>query len=64
MPPITLDDTDVQTALKLSDELNLNEIECVRLLVDLTESGFCMVENHWKYIDLQLASGTWREGIL
>ncbi|KAM0920997.1 hypothetical protein ACQ4PT_007209 [Festuca glaucescens] len=33
MPPITLDDTDVQTALKLSDELNLNEIECVRLLV-------------------------------
>lgn len=34
MPPITLDDTDVQTALKLSDELNLNEIECVRLLVD------------------------------
>uniref|UniRef100_J3LAP2 Nuclear pore complex protein NUP205 n=1 Tax=Oryza brachyantha TaxID=4533 RepID=J3LAP2_ORYBR len=34
MPPITLDDTDVQTALKLSDELNLNEIESVRLLVD------------------------------
>uniref|UniRef100_A0A0D9VDH3 Nuclear pore complex protein NUP205 n=1 Tax=Leersia perrieri TaxID=77586 RepID=A0A0D9VDH3_9ORYZ len=34
MPPVTLDDTDVQTALKLSDELNLNEIECVRLLVD------------------------------
>ncbi|KAG2649317.1 nuclear pore complex protein NUP205-like isoform X3 [Panicum virgatum] len=34
MPPITLDDTDVKTALKLSDELNLNEIECVRLLVD------------------------------
>ncbi|WVZ77434.1 hypothetical protein U9M48_025299 [Paspalum notatum var. saurae] len=34
MPPITLDDTDVQTALKLSDELNLNEIECVRLLID------------------------------
>ncbi|TVU02504.1 hypothetical protein EJB05_51989 [Eragrostis curvula] len=34
MPPITLDDTDVQIAVKLSDELNLNEIECVRLLVD------------------------------
>ncbi|KAJ0987901.1 hypothetical protein J5N97_006257 [Dioscorea zingiberensis] len=32
-PPITLDDMDVQIALKLSDELNLNEIECVRLLV-------------------------------
>ncbi|XP_042454349.1 nuclear pore complex protein NUP205-like isoform X2 [Zingiber officinale] len=31
--PILLDDTDVQIALKLSDDLNLNEIECVRLLV-------------------------------
>lgn len=84
-------------ALKLSDELNLNEIECVRLLVDANRevwfaefkfiallllakfellfdhltcimwwffSGFCMVESHWKYIDLQLAYGTWREGIL
>ncbi|THU61042.1 hypothetical protein C4D60_Mb07t19100 [Musa balbisiana] len=33
LPPILLDDTDVQIALKLSDDLNLNEIECVRLLV-------------------------------
>lgn len=32
-PLISLDDTDVQIALKLSDDLNLNEIECVRLLV-------------------------------
>ncbi|XP_072964597.1 nuclear pore complex protein NUP205 [Typha angustifolia] len=32
-PPISLDDTDVEIALKLSDDLNLNEIECVRLLV-------------------------------
>ncbi|ONK81042.1 uncharacterized protein A4U43_C01F24610 [Asparagus officinalis] len=32
-PPISLDDMDVQIAIKLSDELNLNEIECIRLLV-------------------------------
>ncbi|KAK8962834.1 hypothetical protein KSP40_PGU009570 [Platanthera guangdongensis] len=32
-PLISLDDMDVQIALKLSDDLNLNEIECVRLLV-------------------------------
>uniref|UniRef100_A0A0A9FBK6 Uncharacterized protein n=1 Tax=Arundo donax TaxID=35708 RepID=A0A0A9FBK6_ARUDO len=30
----------------------------------LTESGFYMVENRWKYIGLQLAFGTWRGGIL
>ncbi|CAN6456377.1 unnamed protein product [Victoria cruziana] len=29
----SLDDLDVQIALKLSDELNLNEIDCVSLLV-------------------------------
>ncbi|KAG6391132.1 hypothetical protein SASPL_148883 [Salvia splendens] len=32
-PPISLDDQDVQIALKMSDDLHLNEIECVRLLV-------------------------------
>ncbi|KAJ6832491.1 nuclear pore complex protein NUP205 isoform X2 [Iris pallida] len=31
--PISLDDMDVQIAIKLSDDLNLNEIECIRLLV-------------------------------
>ncbi|RLN07047.1 hypothetical protein C2845_PM11G20510 [Panicum miliaceum] len=42
MPPITLDDTDVQTALKLSDELNLNEFECVRLLVDANRQSVAL----------------------
>ncbi|PKU70654.1 hypothetical protein MA16_Dca018731 [Dendrobium catenatum] len=32
-PIIPLDDNDVHIALKLSDDLNLNEIECIRLLV-------------------------------
>ncbi|KAL0915304.1 hypothetical protein M5K25_015711 [Dendrobium thyrsiflorum] len=32
-PIIPLDDIDVHIALKLSDDLNLNEIECIRLLV-------------------------------
>ncbi|KAI3919731.1 hypothetical protein MKX01_000172 [Papaver californicum] len=32
-PPISLDDQDVQIALKLSDDLHLNEIDCVQLLV-------------------------------
>ncbi|XP_042036808.1 nuclear pore complex protein NUP205-like isoform X1 [Salvia splendens] len=32
-PPISLDDQDVQIALKISEDLHLNEIECVRLLV-------------------------------
>ncbi|XAR66900.1 hypothetical protein NMG60_11013275 [Bertholletia excelsa] len=31
--PISLDDQDVQISLKLSDDLYLNEIDCVRLLV-------------------------------
>ncbi|GLJ05177.1 hypothetical protein SUGI_0012850 [Cryptomeria japonica] len=32
-PPTILDDQDVQIALKLSEDLNLNEIDCVSLLV-------------------------------
>ncbi|KAK7258456.1 hypothetical protein RIF29_24034 [Crotalaria pallida] len=31
--PISLDDQDVQIALKLSEDLHLNEVDCVRLLV-------------------------------
>ncbi|KAK1264926.1 hypothetical protein QJS04_geneDACA016129 [Acorus gramineus] len=36
-PPISLDDQDVQIALKLSDDLNLNEINCVSLLVSANQ---------------------------
>ncbi|KAK9141697.1 hypothetical protein Syun_011097 [Stephania yunnanensis] len=36
-PPMSLDDQDVEIALKLSDELHLNEIDCVRLLVSANQ---------------------------
>ncbi|EEF37928.1 hypothetical protein RCOM_0223370 [Ricinus communis] len=36
-PPIPLDDQDVQIALKLSDDLHLNEIDCVQLLVSANQ---------------------------
>ncbi|PIA65680.1 hypothetical protein AQUCO_00100883v1 [Aquilegia coerulea] len=36
-PPISLDDQDVQIALKLSDDLHLNEIDCVRLIVSTNQ---------------------------
>ncbi|KAK6156483.1 hypothetical protein DH2020_010731 [Rehmannia glutinosa] len=35
--PISLDDQDVQIALKLSEDLHLNEIDCVRLLVSANQ---------------------------
>ncbi|GMN58167.1 hypothetical protein TIFTF001_027267 [Ficus carica] len=38
-PPISLDDQDVQIALKLSDDLHLNEIHCVRLLIHVGFNG-------------------------
>ncbi|KAI3946411.1 hypothetical protein MKW92_042800 [Papaver armeniacum] len=43
-PPISLDDQDVQIALKLSDDLHLNEIDCVRLLVATNqEVSWCCI---------------------
>ncbi|KAL8040622.1 hypothetical protein ABFX02_10G109900 [Erythranthe guttata] len=39
--PLSLDDHDVQIALKLSEDLHLNEIDCVRLLVSANQEwGF------------------------
>lgn len=35
--PISLDDQDVRIALKMSDDLHLNEIDCVRLLVSANQ---------------------------
>ncbi|KAL5729570.1 hypothetical protein ACHQM5_002502 [Ranunculus cassubicifolius] len=56
-PPISLDDSDVQIALKLSDDLHLNEIDCVRLLVSTNQE--------WGLLDrkpleiFRLAAGIW-----
>ncbi|CAI0542937.1 unnamed protein product [Linum tenue] len=36
-PPISLDDQDVQIALKLSDDLHLNEIDAVQLIVSANQ---------------------------
>ncbi|KAF5199081.1 Nuclear pore complex protein [Thalictrum thalictroides] len=36
-PPISLDDQDVQIALKLSDDLHLNEVACVGLIVSTNQ---------------------------
>lgn len=55
--PITLDDQDVEIGLKLSDDLHLNEIECIRLLV--------LVNQEWSLLGrdtveiLRLAAGHW-----
>lgn len=56
-PPISLDDQDVQIALKLSDDLHLNEIDCVRLLVSANQEwGLAGREP----LDiLRLATGLW-----
>ncbi|KAE8687444.1 hypothetical protein F3Y22_tig00111016pilonHSYRG00044 [Hibiscus syriacus] len=37
--PISLDDQDVQIALKLSDDLHLNEIDCIQLLVSANQEA-------------------------
>lgn len=56
-PPISLDDQDVQIALKLSDDFYLNEIDCVRLLV--------LANQEWGFLGrdpleiLRLAAGLW-----
>ncbi|XP_073116730.1 nuclear pore complex protein NUP205 isoform X3 [Elaeis guineensis] len=55
--PITLDDMDVQIALKLSDDLNLNEIECVRLLVSANKEWVLLGREPLEIF--RLAAGLW-----
>lgn len=56
-PPISLDDQDVQIALKLSDNLHLNEIDCVRLLVMANQEWSLMGREPLEI--LRLAAGLW-----
>ncbi|XP_028801287.1 nuclear pore complex protein NUP205-like [Neltuma alba] len=56
-PPISLDDQDVQIALKLSDDLHLNEIDCVRLLVLANQEWGLMGREPQEIV--RLASGLW-----
>ncbi|XP_048134215.1 nuclear pore complex protein NUP205 isoform X2 [Rhodamnia argentea] len=56
-PPISLDDQDVQIALKLSDDLHLNEVECVRLLVSANQEWGLMGREPLEI--LRLAAGLW-----
>lgn len=55
--PISLDDMDVQIALKLSDDLNLNEIECVRLLVSSNKEWVLLGREPLEIF--RLAAGLW-----
>lgn len=55
--PISLDDMDVQIALKLSDDLNLNEIECVRLLVSANKEWVLLGREPLEIF--RLAAGLW-----
>ncbi|KAL3535856.1 hypothetical protein ACH5RR_004317 [Cinchona calisaya] len=54
---ITLDDQDVQIALKLSDDLHLNEIDCVRLLVSTNQEWSLLGRDPLEI--LRLAAGLW-----
>lgn len=56
-PPISLDDQDVKIALKLSDDLHLNEIDCVRLLVSANQEWSLMGREPSEI--LRLAAGLW-----
>ncbi|KAK4781282.1 hypothetical protein SAY87_017388 [Trapa incisa] len=56
-PPITLEDQDVQIALKLSDDLYLNEIDSVRLLVSANQEWGLMGREPLEI--LRLAAGLW-----
>ncbi|KAL6006312.1 hypothetical protein ACLOJK_040359 [Asimina triloba] len=56
-PPISLDDQDVQIALKLSDDLNLNEVDCVGLLISANQE-WGLAGREWLEI-LRLAAGLW-----
>ncbi|KAI7728587.1 hypothetical protein M8C21_001105, partial [Ambrosia artemisiifolia] len=54
---IPLDDQDVQIALKLSDDLHLNEIDCVRLLVSANQEWG--LQGRGPLDILRLTSGLW-----
>ncbi|EXC04145.1 hypothetical protein L484_006623 [Morus notabilis] len=56
-PPISLDDQDVQIALKLSDDLHLNEIHCVHLLVHANQEWGLMGREPLEI--LRLSAGLW-----
>ncbi|KAL5547863.1 hypothetical protein UlMin_003094 [Ulmus minor] len=56
-PPISLDDQDVQIALKLSDDLHLNEIHCVGLLVQANREWGLMGREPLEI--LRLTAGLW-----
>lgn len=56
-PPISLDDQDVWIALKLSDDLHLNEIDCVRLIVSANQEWSLMGRDPLEI--LRLAAGLW-----
>ncbi|KAJ8753188.1 hypothetical protein K2173_017774 [Erythroxylum novogranatense] len=55
--PISLDDQDVQLVIKLSDDLHLNEIDCVRLLVLANQEWGLMGREPLEI--LRLAAGLW-----
>ncbi|XP_010250099.1 PREDICTED: nuclear pore complex protein NUP205 [Nelumbo nucifera] len=55
--PISLDDQDVQIALKLSDDLHLNEVDCVRLLVSANQEWGLLGREPLEI--LRLAAGLW-----
>ncbi|KAL6992056.1 hypothetical protein U1Q18_010167 [Sarracenia purpurea var. burkii] len=55
--PISLDDQDVQIALKLSDDLHLNEIDSVRLLVSANQEWGLLGRDPLEI--LRLAVGLW-----
>ncbi|CAI9100148.1 OLC1v1037088C1 [Oldenlandia corymbosa var. corymbosa] len=54
---VTLDDQDVQIAIKLSDDLHLNEIDCVRLLVNANQEWSLLGRDPLEI--MRLASGLW-----
>jgi nuclear pore complex protein Nup205 len=56
-PPTTLDDQDAQIALKLSDDYNLNEIDCVGLLVAAHQEWNLLGREPLEI--LRLAAGLW-----
>ncbi|KAK4852857.1 hypothetical protein QYF36_000212 [Acer negundo] len=56
-PSISLDDQDVQIALKLSDDLHLNEIDCVRFLISANQEWGLMGREPLEIV--RLAAGLW-----
>ncbi|KAL6555058.1 hypothetical protein OROGR_006316 [Orobanche gracilis] len=55
--PISLDDQDVQIALKLSDDLHLNELDCVGLLVSANQEWGLLGREPVEIF--RLAAGLW-----